>query len=160
MGLVGVVGLLSLLSGAFVFLFVKPGFKFLKSETEDGFAFAFEGNPSDDGPIKFDNLTIRLFNPFGNPTQKEISKDFPPAEGSFARDIPLNPGLTEIINAKGFNKATISFKITGKRSSVSHYFEMKGSQMKKMLKKAKHTVKDYEQSAGSFIKTPLYSNFP
>ena len=156
-GIVAILGLVSLLSGTFFFLFVRPGFKFLKSENDNGFAFAFEGNPSNDGTIKFDNLTIRLFNPFGNPTQKEISKDFPPSDGSFAREIPLDMSLNDLTNAKGFNKATISFKISSKRSGISHYFEMKGSQMKKRLKNAKHTLKEYNERSSSSSSKPLYT---
>ena len=44
-------------------------------------------------PAKFDQIKLRLFNPFGEPTQVEVTKQFTPQGKSFAMDMDFGKGL-------------------------------------------------------------------
>jgi hypothetical protein len=73
-----VVGLaaLSLLFGTFETLFGKPKLTFLRSSQNGNiFAFGLKWNSSKE-PASLDTIRLRLFNPFGSPTQVEVSKRY------------------------------------------------------------------------------------
>src|SRR3989338_1987920 len=90
-----VVGLavLSLLFGTFETLFGKPKlsiFRFKKSGIF--FVFGLKWNSAKD-PAAINTIRIRLFNPYGNPTQVEVTKQFEPKKNSFAVEVDMGPGL-------------------------------------------------------------------
>ena len=141
--LVAAFGLLALLNGALDFFFAGPRIVLLKSREEGGLAFALEGGGRG-GAARFDTLTVRLFNPFGSPTQREVSAGFEPAAGgSFARDVPLGPGLAELLGAEGFGKATVAVQVKAGREGVLHSFEMRGREFQRRLEAATLTATDY-----------------
>src|SRR5690606_3420443 len=90
-----VVGLaaLSLLFGTFETLVSKPRLTVLRS-TKSGnfFAFGFKWNSAKE-PAAIDTIRLRLFNPFGNPTQVEVSKPFEAKKTSFATEVDMGPGF-------------------------------------------------------------------
>ena len=92
LGLVITLGLVSLLTGAMNFLLIRPRYNILKSEKQDGFAFSFHWNEGGEDAT-FDQVKIRLFSPFGHPTQIEVCQLFDGADSAFARDVSMGPGM-------------------------------------------------------------------
>lgn len=140
-----VVGLavLSLLSGTFSTFFGKPKLTILRS-TKSGnfFAFGFKWNSAKD-PAAIDLIRIRLFNPFGNPTQVEVSKTFEPQKTSFAVEVDMGPGLIELLGAKNFDVAQVLVDVASTKDGVSFQFEMKGPKFKKLVSDAHLTVDQF-----------------
>lgn len=140
-----VVGLaaLSLLFGTFETLFGKPKLTILRS-TKSGnyFAFGFKWNSSKD-PASVDTIRIRLFNPFGNPTQVEVSKPFDPKKSSFAVEVDMGPGFIELLGAKKFDLAMVQVEVASSKDGVSWHFDMKGPKFRKLASEASLTVDQY-----------------
>jgi ferredoxin len=167
-GLLVGIGALSLLSGALNFLFVKPKIEILKSQYGDkGFAFSFVWDQEAD-PSQFDRLKLQLFNPFGNPTQLDILREFEASGKDFARDLDLGSKMQELLDAKGLNDATLEIEVSSSRDSVTHKISMKGSAFKQKILGAKLTAKEmsdkltppkmkplFEIPERSFISPPL-----
>ena len=168
-GLLVGIGALSLLSGALNFLFVKPKLEILKSQFGDsGFAFAFSWDQSAE-PVKYDQLRIQLFNPFGSPTQLDITREFEGSDVDFARDIEMGAKFKDIITAKGLESATVELQLASSRGNIVHNISMKGSKFKQLIKSAKlkvddvveqfsekkSTIRKYEVPERSFISPPL-----
>jgi ferredoxin len=145
-----VVGLaiLSLLFGTFDSLFGKPKLTILRS-TKSGnyFAFGFKWNSAKD-PATIDQIGIRLFNPFGNPTQVEVSNTFDPKSSSFATEVDMGPGLIDLLGAKNFDVALIQVVVKSSKAGVSWQFDMKGPKFKKLVSEAQLTVDQYVKQHG------------
>ena len=155
LGMVLGLGLLSLLSGAFNFLFVRPKLVFLKTrQGKNGLAFHFSWDNLGE-PASFDGLTMDLFNPFGSPDRKEISCSFDPSTKDFTRDIDMGSGFSEILEAKGFDKARVMIGIKSNRDALSHYFEMTGQKLKRELQRA---VEQGELAGTSASSKPLFQS--
>jgi ferredoxin len=126
-GLLVGIGALSLLSGALNFLFIKPKIEILKSQYGDqGFAFSFVWDQEAE-PFRFDRLKIQLFNPFGNPVQMEITREFEASGTDFARDLDLGFKLKELLSAKGLTDASIEVEVSSSKDSITHHISMKGN---------------------------------
>ncbi len=142
LGLILNIGILSLLSGALHFLFARPKVDILKTEQGlNGFAFAFKWDSSRE-PAKFNKVKIRLFNPFGNPTQVEIFRDFEGFTSDFAQDFDLGTSFKEILNAKGFRDALLQVELHSVEG-VIHQVEMKGFQFLQKREKALITANEF-----------------
>jgi ferredoxin len=167
-GLLVGIGALSLLSGALNFLFIKPKIEILKSQFgENGFAFSFVWDQNAE-PVRFDRLKIHLFNPFGNPAQMEITREFEASGKDFACDLDLGPKMKEFLEAKGLDSATVEIEVTASKESVTHHTSMKGNTFKEKYTKATTTaveanekfqapvaVARFEIPERSFISPPL-----
>src|SRR5687767_1617445 len=108
-----VIGLavLSLLFGTFETLFGKPKITLLRpSKSGNIFAFGFKWNSAKE-PASLDSIRLRLFNPFGSPTQVEVSKPFEAKSNSFAAEVDMGPGFIELLGAKGFDHAIIQIEV-------------------------------------------------
>ncbi len=143
-----VVGLaaLSLLFGTFETLFGKPRITLLRSsKTGNMFAFGFKWNSAKE-PASLDTIRLRLFNPFGNPTQVEVSKPFDSKSSSFATEIDMGPGFIELLGAKGFDSATIQIEVCSSKDGVVFQFEMRGPKFKKLVFDANQTVAEFISS--------------
>jgi ferredoxin len=140
-----VVGLaaLSLLFGTFETLFGKPKLTILRS-TRSGnfFAFGFKWNSSKE-PAQIDEIGIRLFNPFGNPTQVEVSKNFDPQKTSFATEVDMGPGFIDLLGAKNFDVALVQVVVKSTKSGVTWQFDMKGPKFRKLVSEAKFTADQF-----------------
>jgi ferredoxin len=155
-GLVIGVGILSLTSGGLHFLFARPRYKILKSKHGNkGFAFGFRWNSSRE-PIKFDIVRLRMFNPFGSPTQVDITKNFDAAESTFARDLECGTSLDQMVQAKGFEDSTIELELNSSKDGVSQYFRMKGRVLKQKLDLATQTADEYNEKNALNYKKPVY----
>ena len=141
--LLGVV-VLNLLCGTFSFLFSRPRIQILKSDKgESGFAFSFScGTVSSDD--RFDQVRIRLYNPFGNPDQVDVFAKFPFGQGSFARDVEIGPGYRQLLDAKNASKATIQIEISQKRGNVVFDRLMPVKKFFREQERAELTVKQFE----------------
>lgn len=152
-----VVGLaiLSLLSGTFTTFIGKPKLTILRS-TKSGnfFAFGFKWNSAKD-PAAIDLVRVRLFNPFGNPTQVEVSKSFEAKKSSFAEEVDMGPGLIELLGAKNFDVAMVQVEVASSKDGVSFQFDMKGPKFKKLVSDANLTVDQFvaAQKIGSTSKS-------
>jgi ferredoxin len=140
-----VIGLaaLSLLFGTFETLFGKPKLTILRS-TKSGnfFAFGFKWNSAKE-PASIDYVSIRLFNPFGFPTQVEVSKSFDSKAASFATEVDMGPGFIELLGAKNFDVALIQVVLKSSKDGVSWQFDMKGPKFKKLVSEAQLTVDQF-----------------
>jgi ferredoxin len=140
-----VVGLaaLSLLFGTFETLFGKPKLTLLRSSKSGNvFAFGFKWNSAKE-PARLDTIKLRLFNPFGSPTQVEVSKPFDSKTSSFAIEVDMGPGFVELLGAKGFDYATIEIEVNSSKDGVAFIFEMKGPKFKKLIFDANKTIAEY-----------------
>jgi len=125
-GLLVGIGALSLLSGALNFLFIKPKIEILKSKFgASGFAFSFVWDQNAE-PFKFDRLKIQVFNPFGTPTQMEITREFEASGNDFARDLDLGAKFIDLISIKGLESATVEIEVASSKDSITHHVSMKG----------------------------------
>lgn len=140
-----VVGLaaLSLLFGTFETLFGKPRLTILRS-TKSGnyFAFGFKWNSAKE-PAAIDTIRLRLFNPFGTPTQVEVSKQFEAKKTSFANEVEMGPGFIELLGAKNFDFAVVQVEIASFKDGVSFHFDMKGPKFRKLVSEANLTVAQF-----------------
>lgn len=140
-----VVGLaaLSLLFGTFETLFGKPKLTILRS-TKSGnyFSFGFKWNSAKD-PAAIDTIRLRLFNPFGNPTQVEVSKNFDVKKSSFAMEVDMGPGFIELLGAKNMDIAMVQVEVASTRDGMSWHFDMKGPKFRKLASEASLTVDQY-----------------
>ena len=140
-----VVGLavLSLLFGTFETLFGKPKLTLLRS-TKGGnfFSFGFKWNSAKE-PVSVDLIGIRLFNPFGNPTQVEVSKSFDSKKSSFAVEVDMGTGLIDLLGATNLDHAIVQVVIKSTKSGVSWQFDMKGPKFRKLVSAAQLTVDQF-----------------
>jgi ferredoxin len=136
-------GILSLLFGTFDTLFGKPNFTVLRS-TKNGpyFAFGFKWNASKE-PAQIDTIKLRLFNPWGSPTQVELAQSFEGKRTSFALEANMGPGFIDFLGAKNFDLAIVQIEVLSARDGVTFGFEMKGPKFRRMIEEANKTVEDY-----------------
>jgi ferredoxin len=147
---------LSLLSGAINFLFVKPRLKILKSTLgPNGFAFAVSWDQSAE-PVKYDHVRIQLFNPFGNPTQREVTREFAGSEDDFARDLDLGIAFNEIKSAKGIEKATVEITVSASKVSVFQTISMNGAEFLAKLNDSFETAEDFNKKHEPLKKKSTY----
>ncbi len=147
-GLLVGIGLLSLLSGALNFLFVKPRFDFLKSEFGDsGFAFICKWD-QDAEPVKFDRVRVHLFNPFGLPTEVDITREFNPSDVDFARDIDMGEKFKTILSATNLEKASIEIEVIASKESTTHKHSMKATDF---VLKIKNALKPLSEVEAQFV---------
>jgi ferredoxin len=157
-GLVVTLGIVSLLSGSFHFLVAKPKLQILKSEHgENGFAFSFTWNSSME-PAKFDKVKVRLFNPFGSPTQVEVSKAFDGATSDFARDVYMGIGMKRLLEAQNLERATIEIEVTSSKDSLTQSFQYKGVKFMRLLGETRDTVKTFNNEQPAPAGKPLYQS--
>ena len=106
------------------------------------FAFGFKWNSAKE-PASLDTIRLRLFNPFGSPTQVEVSKPFESKKSSFAVEVDMGPGFIELLGAKGFDMATVQIEVVSSKDGVVFQFDMKGSKFKKLVFDANQTLAEY-----------------
>ena len=136
-------GALSLLFGTFETLFGKPKLTLLRSSKSGNiFAFGFKWNSAKE-PAAIDQIRLRLFNPFGSPTQVDVSQAFDPKKSSFALEVDMGPGFIELLGAKGFDYAAIQIEVISSKDGVVFQFDMKGPKFKKLVFDANQTVAEY-----------------
>ena len=140
-----VIGLaaLSLLFGTFETFFGKPKLTLLRS-TKNGnyFAFGFRWNSSKE-PIAVDTVKLRLFNPWGSPTQVEMAKSFEAKRTSFASEVEMGPAFIELLGAKNFDLAHVQVELYSSRDGVNFSFEMKGPKFRRLVEEANQTVAEF-----------------
>ncbi|MFP5458434.1 MAG: ferredoxin [Bacteriovoracia bacterium] len=130
-----VIGLaaISLLFGTFETLFGKPKLTILRpSQGGNVFAFGFKWNSAKE-PAAIDTIRIRLFNPFGSPTQAEVMQKFDAKKTSFALEADMGPGLINLLGAKGMEKAMVQVELSSVKDGVSFQFDMRGPKFKKLV---------------------------
>ncbi len=157
LGLLIGIGALSLLSGALNFLFVKPKIEILKSSFGDnGFAFCFSWDQSAE-PVRFDRVRLHLFNPFGSPTQMDITREFAPSGDDFARDIEMGSVMKDLLSAKGLETATLEIEVTATNDGVTHQKSMKGITFKEKISSAIVTASEMNEKLVTPKKKPLFT---
>ena len=136
-------GALSLLFGTFETLFGKPKLTLLRA-TKSGnyFAFGLKWNAAKE-PVAIDVIKLRLFNPWGTPTQVEMSKSFEPKRESFANEVEMGPAFIELLGAKNFDFALVQVELSSSRDGVNFSFEMKGPKFRRLIEEANQTVADF-----------------
>jgi ferredoxin len=157
LGLLVGIGALSLLSGALNFLFVKPKIEIIKTALGDvGFAFTFKWD-QDAEPVTFDKIRIRLYNPFGSPTEIDITREFDGSSTDFVRDLDMGDQLKRIFSASSLEKATIEIEVTASRDSVTHKQTFKASDFVSKRNEATETADDLAAKFTVVKEKPLYT---
>lgn len=156
LGLVLLLGLMSLLNGALHVLFVRPKLTLLKSDggkNSLAFALSYEATGEE---ASFDSLSLSLYNPFGTPPHQEISRSFEEAKRDFARAVDMGPGLSEFLRPEGreASRARVTLNISSTRDGLSYSFEMTVKKFKEQLEKAQASIKDIQGEGGKI--RPLY----
>lgn len=144
-GLVITLGAVSLLIGALHFLFARPRLTVLKTQNGDnGFAFGFSWDSSRE-PAKFNTVTIRLFNPFGSPTQVDMSRSFDTMTSSFAVDLDLGEAMKNVVKASGLDNASIMIQLNS-QDGLSHQFTMKANKVLDQRLNARQSAAEFNEN--------------
>ena len=123
-GIVLLVVLASLISGALRGLTWNEGIRLLKSEKgANGFAFSFAGSGIPEGQ-NFDQVRVRLFNPQGGggerePTQVDIFRSFDFAGDRFARDLDMGSSFGQLKKLIQGGSGGIQVEISSRQGGVS-----------------------------------------
>ncbi len=151
--LVAGLGVLNFVIGGLESLFGKPKLVFLKPSKDSSFAFAFHWDSAKE-PAKMNRVRIKLFNPFGNPTQLDFSKDFEVKDESFAIELDFGKKFKDFITTKDIHKASVEVEISSEKDGVNFQFNFKGSKFKDKFLKATDFVETYEKKAGHADSSP------
>ena len=155
-GLIVTLGALSLLSGTMEFFFGGQKLKLLKSAYgKNGFSFGLIFNPLKE-PARFDEFKIRLFNPFGTPTQKIIHRTFPAQSSNFSFDIDLGEEMHVITSAKGFNDALIEVTVLSSSNGICFSKSLKAFQFLKQIRNSTLTTLDFDKKYKEVKAKALY----
>lgn len=167
-GLVVNLGVLSLLSGAFHFLFARPKFYILKSEKGDtGFSFGHIWNSARE-PAKFTKVKLRYFNPFGTPSHVEIEREFDAQATDFALDLDMGSAMKNILSSNKLDNSSVQVELISAKDGITHQFQYKMRKFLEMLNSASETASEfmkenkyekpkaiYHQNSKSFIANDL-----
>lgn len=138
------------------FFFGGPKLTLLKSNYgKNGFAFGFLFNPLKE-PARFDQFKIRLFNPFGTPTQKVIHRTFPPQGSNFSYDIDLGEEMHAITSAKGFNDALIEITLLSSYNGICFAKSMKALKFLKDIRNSSVSTESFDSKHKEVKSKPLY----
>lgn len=140
-----VIGLaaISLLFGTFETLFGKPRLTVLRPlKGGNHFAFGFKWNSAKE-PAAIDTVKIRLFNPFGTPTQAEVSFRLEKRKSSFAAEVDMGPGLPTLLGARGIEKAMVQVELSSTVDGVAFQFDMQGPKFKDLVLRSNETVEAF-----------------
>jgi ferredoxin len=158
-GLIVTVVALNLLTGSAYFLFGQPKFKVLKSKNgKNSLAFGFAWNSARE-PAKLDTVSLRLFNPFGSPTQVEVSQRFEAKSDNFALDIDMGPGLVQFFKAQGFEKAIVQIQVYSSTEGLNFQFEKRGDAFLHEFNHATLSVEDF-LGKNKVADTKIYYQIP
>jgi ferredoxin len=142
-GLVIKIGVISLSVGAFYFLFGKKKLTVLQTgHGANGFAFAFEWNAARE-PISINQIQVRLYNPFGSPTEIEVTRELKPQKDNFGIDVDMGPGFAKLLSVDGFDDASVTITLFSKEG-VTTVFNMKAFAFKSKMEDSKQTVAVWE----------------
>lgn len=156
-GLVVNLAVLSLLSGAFHFLFAKPSFEILKtSGDQNSFAFGFRWNNVRE-PAKFDTIKLRLYNPFAKPTQVDVASEFAAKDSDFGVEVNLGPAFQDIINTSGLDNSTIEISVISSKDGITNYFTFKTRKFLELYKAAAKTVNSFNEKYAEVVTKPVYT---
>jgi ferredoxin len=156
-GLVVTIGVVSLLSGGLHFLFARPKLSILKSlNGESGFAFSFKWNSSRE-PAKFDKVKLRLYNPFGSPTQVDISRSFDAASSSFARDLDFGSDLSKLLGATQLEDASVEVELMSSKEGIVHHFMYKAPKFLDLYKSATESAESFNEENALNYPKPVFT---
>jgi ferredoxin len=156
LGLVITLGVLSIVSGGLHFLFARPKLDILKTQlSENGFAFGMKWNGARE-PAKFNQVKLRLFNPFGSPSQVEIVRDFPAKDRTFAFDVDMGSYLRSLLDSEGLEKATVEVEVSDTKSGISQFFSMKGQEFVSRKNDAVLTADEYNEKHAQNVSKPVF----
>ena len=147
-GLVVTVVGLNFLIGGGEFFFGRPRLEFLRSRKGvNGFAFGFRWNHVKE-PVKFDQIKLAFYNPFGSPSQLEIIAKYSSASTNFSQDLDMGPNMGKLIKAiSGPEKlnASIMVEVSSSTDGISHQYNMSIDKFLKKLGVAPYSVDEYNE---------------
>lgn len=155
LGLVVSLGGLSLLSGTMEFLFGRPKLFFLRGKNKNGFCFGFKFN-DDKEPAKFDVVRVKQYNPFGEPTQLEVTRSYSAQGSSFAMEIDLGETFEKMKKSKGLDQSTFTVTLSSSKDGISYEFSYKGQAFMDKLENASQTEDDFNEKYQAKKVKPLY----
>ncbi len=155
-GLIVTAAAVSLLTGGVHFFFGRPRLRLLKSEHGDtGVAFSLRWNNSKE-PANFDVVKIKLFNPFGTPTQIEVSHKLNGYDYDFAEDIDFGERIKPLFDAKGFDRARIMIELISSKDGFSHQAEMRTIDFMAKRASAEMTAQEFNDKYGAKPETQYF----
>jgi ferredoxin len=157
LGLVVGVTVFNYLIGTVEFFIGGPRIDLLKTtHGTRGFAFGLNWN-HDKEPASFNLIRVRLFDPFGNKTQLEVSKKFDAMNFSSAIDLDLGPAMQEIYAALDLGQGTLLIEVQDLNSGTSHQKEMTVKKYLKLRSEIKMDVAEFKQKFTPVDAPILYS---
>ena len=160
LGFVAALGLFHLLLGVPWPFLSRPSFTLLKSQWgEKGLAFSL-GQGAWGESANFDKVKLRLFNPFGHPSQIEVSQLFEGLSTPFACDVKLGPGMASMFKAKNFAQALVQLEISSSKDALTYQWDMKGHKFQSLLSQAKQTAEQWNSAKGASRSKATSSLYP
>lgn len=143
LGLVVSLGVLSLFAGVLGYFWKGARFVFLRSEKGvGGFAFGFIWDQARE-PARYHLIKLRLFNPYGTPTQLELTRSFPKTDESFALDLEMGEEVKILLGgASGLDKARVQVELES-LDGINFIKEFKALDFIRRVKGACETVADF-----------------
>ena len=147
------------LTGSFEFFFGRPRLDFLKSRKgANGFAFGFKWNKVKE-PASFDVVKIALFNPFGSPTQIEITRNFAGQASTFSQDLDLGEKMGDLLDVISGDKkvdGTVMLELSSSKEGITHQYNMTAEKFLKRSKDSMLTSEEYDEKYTGNAPKPLY----
>ena len=145
--------------GGFEFLFGNPKMTFLKTSYDTtGFAFGYSWN-SEKEPASFDAVRVRLFNPFGEKKQVEVTSKLSSAKRTFARDIDFGQGFSTLIDAIQDKRSKVTVELLATKSGLVRHFTFDSKNFKKQLENANSSV-DFFEKENELPELKTYNKIP
>lgn len=156
--LVAKLAILSLLSGAFHFLFAKPSLEILKAKNgANNFAFGFRWNNARE-PAKFNLIRLRLYNPFTKPTQVDVSCEFDVKDSDFAVEVDFGSAFQNILTTQGLDNSTIEIEIVSHKDSITNYFTYKTRKFLELYRASSKSVEAFNDKYAYKPSKPIYTS--
>ncbi len=144
-GLVVHVFIFNLLLGSFEFLLGKPRFQVLKSKNGlRGFAFGLNWN-EDKEPANLNFIRLKLFNPFGQPSQVDLSFSFDSKDKPFGLDLDCGVEFEKFISTMNAKSGSILVEISDTKTGVNFQFDMSAKKFMGLRQNAQLFADEYTQ---------------
>ncbi|MBL7664691.1 MAG: ferredoxin [Bacteriovoracaceae bacterium] len=143
-GFLVTLAILNLVIGGVETYLGKPKLIILKATNKNSFAFCLRWNAAKE-PAGIHRLRVKLFNPFGKPSQIELSKEFEPKDDSFVMEVDFGDAFANLMNAQGFEKSTMAVELLSDKDGVTFQFDYKSPKFKAECIAAEQTVEEFKK---------------
>jgi len=144
----------SYMAGILSWAFGKPKLSFYKStHGSEGVLVDVNWNILSEA-IPVDYIRFKLFNPFGNPTQIDVSREIPTQKGSFSHDLHFGEELKSLVGAENIDRAKCEIELGSSKEGEVFQFLYSGKKIKNLLEDAPEYTKEKEVANSLNVITP------